>query len=189
MDEELAPESAKVDVNIPLRKIYMIGAIEESTVAGLAPLLDAFDRDPKPLDIVICSAGGSVEAGIAIYGMVRQVRSHVTMTGFGQVQSMASIIMQAADHRILEESCRFMIHDGTVESPETELQKHITRAKETEIVNNWCNNILVTRSRLSLKKITELSSRETYMSAAEAVKLGFADEVLKPRRRKWKTRS
>ena len=71
---------------------------------------------------------------MALYDMISAMHCEVTICGWGIVASAGTLILQAADHRLLGPKCTVMIHDGTyeVEGPrgvvapwaEYELGKH-----------------------------------------------------------------
>lgn len=183
--EELEDDGSATVLESPgSRRLFIIGPITEGLLRQLAPALYYLDSTPEdPIEIFISSGGGDVDSGIAIFGLIKQMKSYIVMTGFGTVQSMAAVIFQAADERVLEEGTRYMIHDGSVAMPMTDLNAHMTRASEMAKVNEWCNKEISKRSGISMKEIIELSRAETYYSAQEAVKFGFADRVLKPKKR------
>jgi ATP-dependent protease ClpP protease subunit len=78
-----------------------------------------------PLDVHINSAGGSVPDGIAIANAVRAHRGRKRTIVDGMAASIASIIMQAGDERIVEPGSMVMIHDAStiVGGTQADLQK------------------------------------------------------------------
>jgi len=136
----------------------------------------------KPITIFTNNLGGSWYHGMAIYDTIRASRCHITMVALGYACSMGSIILQAADTRVLGKHCVFMIHDGT------ELLDGHTRtverwAKESPKMRKRMYEIYRERMRAQNPKITigqieKLCSFDTIYDAQEAVDAGFADWVL-----------
>ncbi len=76
-------------------------------------ILDA--QAPKhdmPITIIANNPGGSWYDGMAMYGAIKACKNHVTIKMYGYAMSMGSIIPQAADERLIDPYCRFMIHYG-----------------------------------------------------------------------------
>jgi ATP-dependent protease ClpP protease subunit len=66
----------------------------------------------KPITIIANNPGGSWYHGMAMYGAIKSCKNHVTIKMYGYAMSMGSIIPQAADERLIDKYCRFMIHYG-----------------------------------------------------------------------------
>jgi len=63
--------------------------------------------------ILLRSIGGDVYYGLAIYDVLRSTRCKVYITVYGLAMSIASVILQAGDRRMLSQHTTLMIHDGT----------------------------------------------------------------------------
>lgn len=66
----------------------------------------------KAITIITNNPGGSWYDGMAMYGAIKACKNHVTFVMYGYAMSMGSIIPQAADERVIDPYCRFMIHYG-----------------------------------------------------------------------------
>ena len=69
-------------------------------------------KNDKPITIIMNNPGGDWYHGMAIYDAIHNSKSHCTIKVFGHAMSMGSIILQAADKRIMMPNSRFMIHYG-----------------------------------------------------------------------------
>jgi ATP-dependent protease ClpP protease subunit len=67
----------------------------------------------SPILIHMHSIGGNWGDGMAIYDTIKASRSHVTILVYGQAESMSSIILQAADIRVMCPHSYFMCHFGS----------------------------------------------------------------------------
>jgi ATP-dependent Clp protease protease subunit len=98
----------------------------------------------------------------------------------GAVMSIAALVFQACDNRMLYPSTRFMIHNGSYAGfSKDEQQNHIIdRAKEMEVVNRKYAEVLAYHSRQPLRKVLNWCRGDKFFSAEQAVKAGFADSVM-----------
>lgn len=81
----------------------------ESIIKGMH-VLDL--KGDKPITIIMNNPGGDWYHGMAIYDAIYNSKSHCTIKVYGHAMSMGSIILQAADQRIMMPNSRFMIHYG-----------------------------------------------------------------------------
>jgi len=69
-------------------------------------------KGDKPITIIMNNPGGDWYHGMAIYDSIYNSKSHCTIKVYGHAMSMGSIILQAADERVMMPNSRFMIHYG-----------------------------------------------------------------------------
>jgi ATP-dependent protease ClpP protease subunit len=74
-------------------------------------LLERKSADQE-INIIMNNPGGEWYHGMAIYDAMMSSPCHCTVKVYGHAMSMGSIILQAADHRIMMPNSRFMIHYG-----------------------------------------------------------------------------
>jgi ATP-dependent protease ClpP protease subunit/FtsZ-binding cell division protein ZapB len=138
--------------------------------------------DFDTLVIEIASPGGNVSEGLFIMVWMdwlskqgKQVVTVVTANAY----SIASLIMLAANHRIISSSADVMVHNPMV--PElshvnaNDLEKQIVPLRELEGIMYELYGVF---TGLHPERIKELMDNETYLSADEAVENNFADEVV-----------
>jgi ATP-dependent Clp protease protease subunit len=168
------------------RTIFLIGQIDDQAVYRCLTGLQTLATDGRGgIRIVMNSVGGDEPGGYAIYDAIRSVKDTVTIEGYGAVQSIASLILQAADVRVLAPQCRFMIHNGNIDlAPGVDADTAVAIGREVERNNHIYHKILAQRSGKPLEEVRQLAEAETYYSAREAVAHGFADVVLPVRRRR-----
>lgn len=138
-------------------------------------------RDPGlPITIRINSPGGSVLDGFALLDTILRLRRkghHVTTHGIGMIASMATILMQAGDERVLDHNAWFMIHEVSagVQGKASEMEDQM---KFTLKLQERLLDILAERSTLSKTQIKRRWKKtDDWMSADEALALGFVDRV------------
>lgn len=131
------------------------------------------------LNVYIKSIGGDVREGWAIYDELKAQNKPITTIAEGEVYSIASVVFLAGNVRKMRPNAQLMIHNpwtyaqgdaGALKRLSDELQ-----AEEDKMAKFYADK---TGQPLSL--IKELMSQETYISADEALKLGFATEITQP---------
>jgi ATP-dependent protease ClpP protease subunit len=81
----------------------------ESFIKGLHVLES---KNSDEITIIMNNPGGEWYHGMAIFDAIQNAKCHCTIKVYGYAMSMGSIILQAADKRILMPNSRFMIHYG-----------------------------------------------------------------------------
>lgn len=160
---------------------FFDGVDWETCKTGLIELNKISRRFPKePLTVTLNSPGGSVLAGLALYDHIRELAArghHMTVKVRGMAASMGGILLQAGDTRIVGEEAMVLIHEvssGT-SGPVSHMQDRIDFSKQL-----WekLAKILAKRSRLTVEEIKQKCFKfDWWLSAEEAVKLGFADKI------------
>ena len=168
-------------VDLDNRTIYLVGEVDNHMLHRFVTAFDVLDSSPGPIRIILSTPGGSEPDGYAIYDMLKLARNNVVIEGYGAVQSIGSLILQAGDLRLLSPECRVMVHNGSVEFGQAlNTDTLVSIGKEIERNNKRYVDVLAHRSSLPVSKVRELVDEETYMSAAESIQYGFADGILIP---------
>lgn len=158
-------------------------------------LLDTISNDP--IIIHMHSIGGNWADGMAIYDAISLCQSHVTIIAYGQAESMSSIILQAADRRVLTPNAYFMLHFGSFHCSGDHLNAHNyakldKRNTETmlSIYSKACikspyfkehyKDITIEKIKNYLRR--KLKDGDWYLDANEAINYGFADNILDTRK-------
>lgn len=131
----------------------------------------------RDITVWIDSYGGSVFAGASIYNALKEHDGKITVKVDGKAMSAASVIAMAGDEVLMSPVAIMMIHNPltAVQGDMHDLRKV---ADVLDEVKESIVNAYVGKTNLSRKKISEMMDDETYMSAATAVKNGFADGTL-----------
>lgn len=129
------------------------------------------------VELHINSYGGSVKEGIAIYNQLKQKKcKEIVAYVDGLAYSIASIIMQAADRRIMGLGTSLLIHNMwlSVAGNAAELRK---AADDLDVLMESNRQIYMERVNITEDKLIEMLDNETYLTPEQAVEMGFADEV------------
>jgi ATP-dependent Clp protease protease subunit len=163
------------------RTLYLDGEISDETWFGdeVTPQLfkDELSSGDGNITLWINSPGGDVFAAAQIYNMLMDYPHDVTVKIDALAASAASVIAMAGTKVCMSPVAMMMIHNpATIAIGDTEeMQKAIDMLNE---VKESIMNAYEIKSGLSRHKISQLMDAETWMNAKEAVKLGFADEIL-----------
>ena len=98
-------------------------------------------KNNSPITIIMNNPGGDWYHGMAIYDAIRNTKNHCTIKVYGYAMSMGSIILQAADHRIMMPNSKFMIHNGTSSYINMSLPLAKKWVHEEERINEDMENI------------------------------------------------
>ncbi|MGJ0776038.1 head maturation protease, ClpP-related [Faecalicoccus pleomorphus] len=130
-----------------------------------------------PITIWINSPGGDVFAAAQIYNMLMDYPYDVTVKIDALAASAASVIAMAGTKVLMSPVAMIMVHNpATIAIGDSdEMQKAIDMLAE---VKESIMNAYEIKTGMSRHKISQLMDAETWMNAKEAVKLGFADEIL-----------
>lgn len=128
------------------------------------------------LEVHINSGGGDVFDGIAITNAIRGHRGPVTTVVDGLAASIASVIAQAGQERIVQPGAMFMIHDafGMTIGNAADMAK---MAETLDQVSGNIADIYADRSGRAAAEWRDAMRAETWYTAAEAVTAGLADRV------------
>ena len=154
-----------------------IGAYGVSAKAFLADLGKLPDK--APMTLRLNSPGGSVFDAVAIYNALQRHAGRVTVSIDGIAASAASYIAMAGDEIIMPENAFLMIHDpsGMVMGTAADMR---AMAEALDKIGASLLRGYAAKSGKPEKDIAKLMARETWLDAAEALEMGFADIMSEP---------
>lgn len=183
------------EIYLPTRTIYMgsvendiengesgtDGAMAERVIKALH-ILDNTPSGDKPITIIMNNPGGDEYHGLAIFDAIKTCKNYVKVIVYGHAMSMGSIILQAADERVMAPNSRMMIHYGTwgINDHPKIVYKWADEGKKFDA---WMENLYFEKIKQkhpnhSLAKVKEMCNFDTFLTAQEAVDLGLADKIL-----------
>lgn len=133
------------------------------------------------IEVQINSVGGSVFEGVAIFNALRAHPAKITTRVDGMAASIASVIVQAGDHRIMLTGSQMMIHEAlaiTIGNGED----HRKTAEILDVQTSIIAGIYAERSDTDVDEWLALMAEETWFDHDGAVAAGLADEAVKPSR-------
>jgi len=138
---------------------------------------DAIKGVSGPLDVHINSGGGDVSDGIAIASAIRAYPGRKRTVVDGMAASIASVIAQAGDERIVEPGAMLMIHDPLTACMGN--QADFEKVAETlgKHGDNLAQQYADRSGTKSAAEWREVMRQEAWYTADEAVAAGLADRV------------
>lgn len=137
---------------------------------------EELDKHVGAITVRINSPGGDVFAGMQIYNMLKDRSGDVTIIVDALAASAASFIAMAGDKIIMNTGSMMMVHKAStiVWGNEDEMLEVVEMLRKTD--DNLVQ-IYVARTGKTAEEIKTLLAKETWMTAEEAVEMGFADEA------------
>jgi ATP-dependent Clp endopeptidase proteolytic subunit ClpP len=190
--EEVAIMALQSEPNI--RAIGLCGDIEEEKIGELIGIMlglretglivgDDQKINRQPIEFLVSTTGGSAHEMFALYDVMRIVRNDTPIhtLGLGKVMSAGVLLLAGGTkgHRKIGKNCRVMIHGviggnaGMLHNLENEMDE-IRQTQEQYI------EALVKETDMTKRLLKKLIERKVnvYLTAAEAVEYGIADEVI-----------
>ncbi|MGN7613037.1 head maturation protease, ClpP-related [Magnetococcales bacterium HHB-1] len=158
-------------------KVEIYDRIGEYGVSAQA-FIDALKETAKTatLNLHINSPGGDVFDGIAIFNVLKRYQGKVNVFIDGIAASMASAIAMAGDDIVMPENTMLMIHDPSAVVMGT-AEDMLKTAESLEKTKSSLVTIYRDKTGLDEERIRAMMADETWLTAEEAVKTGFADRV------------
>ena len=163
------------------RIVMLSGEVNDAVASSIvAQLLFLEAEDPeKDIYFYINSPGGSVTSGMAMFDTMNYIKPDVVTICIGQAASMGAFLLSsgAKGKRYALPHARIMIHQplGGAQGQATDIQ---IQAEEILRIKSELNKILAKNTGQTIKKITNDTERDNFMSALEAQKYGLIDKVL-----------
>lgn len=166
------------------RQIILSGEINKELADKIVRqllILEA-DDDKKTIYMYIDSPGGDVDAGFAIFDMIRFINAPVVLVGMGLIASAATLVLLAVpkENRVGLPNSRYLIHQpmSGMRGVATDIEIH---AKEMEKTRAILNKLIADETGTPLNQVTKDTDRDYWLDAEEAVKYGLISKTVAKR--------
>lgn len=184
--EPKAQESTSEVMNtkfLKTRQILLSGEVNKVLAEKIVRQLLVMEADSdEPIRIYIDSPGGDVDAGYAIFDMIRFVKAPVYCIGMGLVASAGALILLAADksRRIGLPNSHYLIHQplSGIKGVATDIEIH---AQELEKTKAKINDLIAQETGKPLEQVAKDTDRDYWLSATEAMEYGLISKVVSKR--------
>ena len=133
----------------------------------------------RPIRLKINSPGGLVTEGLAILAILKAHKAGVSVEILGIAASMATVVATAGKPVRIAENGLFMIHNPWMETAGNAAHLRKTAAELDQFTRPMIE-AYKSRTGLPDSEIRRMMDEETWMTPAEAKKLGFVDEIGAP---------
>jgi len=136
------------------------------------------DKNAEKYVVHIFSPGGDVFEGYGIYNAIKNdtagkpVEVHIE----GLCASIATLVAAAGHKIIMNKTGQFMIHNPHISDLKGDADKLRSVANQLDQIKSILINAYKVRTGLTDEKLWALYDNETYLTADEAVTMGFVDE-------------
>jgi len=147
-------------------------------------ILESMSHDP--ITIIFSTNGGEIEQGFAIYDAIKASPCDTTMKVYGCAYSMGSIILQAADHRLMSPNSSLMFHDGSSFASGNSFET-VNMALHNQALGKKCDTVLFEKMNekrakddkalMARHSLDIASLKSKWLFAEEAIELGLADAI------------
>lgn len=161
-------KTAKMSIRRPIAT-NVVDGINGDTFAKEMEFLAEIGVDNVVIDIN--SVGGSIKEGFSIFSAIKDAPFHTTTRVVGIAASMAGIISQAANKRVILDYGIFHAHGVQVPNGAK------VDAQLLDIMLGSLKTMISTKSGLSEDEISAMLGKETVLTALEAKEMGFFDEI------------
>ena len=181
--EQKQENPGQYDRLLKTRSLFLSGEVNKDSADRLIKDLIVLESESNdPVRIFINSPGGDVDAGFAIYDMIRFVSCPVTMVGMGLVASAAALILLAvpAERRVGLPNSSYLIHQplSQMRGNATEIEIH---AQQLEKMKAKLNKIIADATGADLENVTVDTDRDHWLDADQALEYGLISRIVPDR--------
>ena len=134
-------------------------------------------KDIAQINVFISSEGGSCNEAFVIHDMLKGHPASVTCYLVGWCCSSATVIACAGDSVVMSKQCLYMIHKPSYFMFGGNEDSLRSGAEQLRKYQNIVVDVYARKTGLSVESLNELVNAETWFEPAEALALGFVDEV------------
>lgn len=149
---------------------------------NLIKCLHILDQTPGDITIIHNNSGGDWYHCLAIYDAIKLCQNNTIIKVFGYGMSSGSVILQAADVRLVAPNARIMIHygegGGSGHSLDAVKWGEEHKKQMTLLEDLYLEQIKKKHPRFTRRKIQDLLRSDHIMTAQETVDLGLADDII-----------
>ena len=163
------------------RIIFIQGTIHEMMANAVVAQLLFLQKEAKNQDIqmFINTAGGDVNAGLAIFDTMKYVTCDISTVCIGQAASLGALLLAAGTKgkRNALPSARIMIHQpwGGAGGNAGDIA---IQTREILRLKSVLNKILSDETGKDIKQVEKDTDKDYFMSAHEAKEYGLIDDVI-----------
>lgn len=133
--------------------------------------------DTAEVEIYINSNGGSVKEGTAIYNQLKRHPAHKTGYVDGVAHSIAFVILQACDHRVMGEGTSALLHEMWVCTAGNAKQLRAEADQLDDLMEGSRKLFMQRAKNITEEQLMDMMEKETMLTPDKALEYGFIDEI------------
>ena len=179
-NEEEEKKQNPFEILLKTRTILLSGEVNKKLAEKvISQLLLLEAESDEPVKVMIDSPGGDVDAGYAIFDMIRFIKPEVYTIGMGLVASAGALILLAApkEKRLALPNSHYLIHQplSGIRGVATEIEIH---AREIEKARQKINQLISEETGKSLKQVEKDTDRDYWLNAEESLEYGLVSRII-----------
>lgn len=164
------------------RKIFLFGEVGEEMLHSFTmQIMSLMEDTQSEIDIYINSPGGEVNAGLAIYDLIRSCTAPINMYCIGLAASMGAVLFSGAPkgRRYILPHSKVMIHEPLIPRGVGGSASSIKSTADSILqTRELLNGILAENTGRSIEEIDKATDHDNYMTAEEAIEFGLCDQIV-----------
>ena len=163
------------------RRILIYGEIDsESACTFMQQVMLLVSEDPdKPIDVLVNSPGGEINAGLLMYDIIQSSKVPIRMFCTGRAYSMGAVLFASGNHgRYMLPHSELMIHEpllgGRVGGTSSSIKSISDSLMESR---KMLNGILAAHTGRTVEEIDEATAYDHYFNPEESVEFGLCDKI------------
>ncbi len=162
------------------RKVFLNTVIDDISVNDIISKFLYLDLiSSEDIDFFINSPGGSITSGLAVYDIMKSLKSDVRTICLGQASSMAQVLLTSGTRgkRFAYPHAQIMMHQpmGTISGQVSDIQ---IQMMEIQKLKMKLSEITAIHSGQPLARVIQDAERDFYFSVDEAVSYGLVDGII-----------
>lgn len=183
-EEEKKPQApqdpAITEKLLKTRSVIVSGEINKDSADAFMKQLLVLDSEGKEhITVYINSPGGDVEAGFAMYDMVRYIDAPVVMVGCGLIASAASLLYIAVpkERRYALPNSTYLIHQpmSGMKGVATDISIH---AEQMELLRKKLDSLIAEATGKDVSVVSKDTERDHWLTSAEAKEYGLVGAIV-----------
>lgn len=175
----LVPNQSRLMLN---RKVFLQGKIDNDVASEIVRqfMILAIEDNAAPIDLLINSTGGAVDAGIFLYDAIQTSPVPIRLFCMGRAYSMAAILFASGQNgRFMLPHSRLMLHEPLLSDSVIGNTSSIkTVADALENTKQQMVKLLATHTGRTEAEIEDAIKNDHYFDPVQAIEFGLADRVV-----------
>ena len=134
------------------------------------------EHNGADLTISLDSPGGVVSEGLSIYNALVQHEGVVTVHVDTIAASIATVICCAADSVVINSNAQYMVHLPWAVAMGNSVEFR-GLVDQLEVLDNMLAEVYSEKTGLETEELMDMMKNETFLTAKDALSLGFADSI------------
>ncbi len=164
------------------RRIFIDRTIDAELAVDFArQILQLNDEsDSEPIDVIINSVGGEINAGMLMYDVIQSSKAPIRMFCAGKAYSMAAVLFACGNNgRYMLPHSELMLHEpllgGSISGNSSSIKSISDSLLETR---KKMNKIIAKHTGKTEKQVAKATEYDHYFTPEESIAFGLCDEIV-----------